>query len=326
MSWEQFGDNKFKNTGVDKSKDITVGGGNPSQFYAIYRIGKKFKDMNSISHFVNHMERITEVQNADKSIKNEILIGNKDVYKDVKNYISDCKLRKNTVIGRELLMTASPDFFHGLGEKELEVWKQENIKWLKDNFHENVVYSVLHKDEKSWHIHSLIVPKFKNKNNENILANSRYFDGIQKMREWQDNYAKGMQEHFKCLARGIKYSKAKHMTLKKYYTLVKQEINEKDNEQLIAKARNSKLLEIKIKAVEKTLEVYKNYNLKNILAKDSAQRESKQLINNIQKMKETGSSYKEAISLLSQQYHIPMYAVKEAIRICENINDKENEK
>ena len=322
MSWDDFKSPIQKNN----VKDATFKSTNSAHFYCIFRIGDKHKDMNSIKHFERHMERIADVQNADKSIENEILIGNKNVYGDVKEYIKDCKLRKNSVIARELLQTASPDFFRGIGEKELEIWKQENIKWLKDNFGSNCIYSVLHKDEKTWHIHSLIIPKFKNKKNENILSNSRYFDGIRKMREWQSNYAKGMQEHFKSLNRGIKYSKAKHMTLKHYYTLVKQEINEKDIEQLVAKAKNSELLEIKIKAIEKTLEVYKNYNLKNILAKDSAQKESKELIKNIQEMKQNGNTYKEAISLLSQQYHIPMYAIKEAVKICENISEKELEK
>jgi hypothetical protein len=327
VSWDDF-KNKPQNS---DAKDVTFRSSGTGHFYAIFRIGKKFKEvdgkqnggLNAIKHFEKHMERKIEVQNADTKIENEILIGSQNIYGDVKEYIKDVKLRKNSVIARELLMTASPDFFKGMMKQDLEKWKTENMKWLRENFGSNLIYVTCHRDEKSPHIHALIVPKFKNKKGENILSNTRYFDGIEKMREWQSNYAKSMQTNFKSLNRGIMYSKAKHMTLKQYYTLVNKELDTKDLSQVIIKAKNSELLEIKIKSIQKTLEVYKNYNSKNELQKDRAIQESKELVNEITKLKDNKEVYHEALSLLSQQYKIPQYAVKEAIRICENINDKE---
>jgi len=323
MSWDDFKSPALKSD----VKDFYLKSSNQGHFYAIYRIGKKHKEMISIRGFEKHMERNMEVLNADKNIKNEILIGNKNVNKSVKEYIKDVKLRKNSVIARELLMTASPDFFKGMMVSDLEQWKNDNINFLKDNFGANCLYATLHKDETTWHIHALIVPKFYNeKKKQYVLSNTRYFDGIEKFRSWQDNYAKAMQEHFKCLNRGIKYSKAKHMDIKHYYALIKQTFNEKDIKQLAAKAKNSELLEIKIKAIQNTLEVYKKYNSKNSLEKDIAIKESRLLINDIEKMKENKGIYKEALSILSQQYKIPQYAVKEAIKFAENINNEEKEK
>jgi len=319
MSWEDFR-SPAANSNV---KDATFKSTNLSHFYAIYRIGKKYKEMTSIRNFEKHMERNMVVENANKNIENEILIGDGNINKNVKEYIKGIKIRKNAVIARELLMTASPDFFKGMMDSDLEQWKKDNIKFLKDNFGENCLYATLHKDEKTWHIHALIVPKFKNKKGENILSNTRYFDGIDKFREWQDNYAKAMQQHFKCLNRGIKYSKMKHICLKNFYSLINQNINEKDIQQLAAKAKNSELLEIKIRSIQKTLEVYKNYNSKNSLDKDNAINESKLLYKDIEKMKEDKDLYKEALSLISQQYKIPQYVVNEAIKQCEQINEKE---
>jgi len=323
MSWDDFKGPALKSD----VKDFYLKSTGPGHFYAIYRIGKKYKEMISIRNFEKHMERNMEVLNANKNIKNEILIGNANVNKSVKEYIKDVKLRKNSVIARELLMTASPDFFKGMMVNDLERWKNDNIKFLKDNFGSNCLYATLHKDETTWHIHALIVPKFYNeKKKQYVLSNTRYFDGIEKFRSWQDNYAKAMQEHFKCLKRGVKYSKAKHMDIKHYYALIKQSFNDKDIKQLAAKAKNSELLEIKIKAIQNTLEVYKKYNSKNSLEKDIAIKEAKLLINDIEKMKENKSLYKEALSILSQQYKIPQYAVKEAIKFAENINNEEKEK
>jgi len=331
MSWDDF----RTAPPSTKVKEPLVRSTNHPHYYAIFRIGKKYKQMdgkqnsglNLIQNFQKHMEREINVTNADAKIENEILIGDKNIYANVQEYIKDVKLRKNSVIARELLMTASPDFFKSLTPAELEIWKNNNVQWLKDNFGSNCLYSTLHKDESTWHIHSLIVPKFYDeKKKAYILSNTRYFDGIERMRGWQDNYAKGMQEHFKCLNRGIRYSKMKHIELKHYYALLKQNYNDKNLAQTIAKAKNSELLEIKIKAIQKTLEVYKNYNSKNDLEKQAAIQESKKLINEIEKIKDDKESYKKALSLISQSYKIPMYVVENALKMCENISEKENEK
>jgi len=168
------------------------------------------------------------------------------------------------------------------------------------------------------------VPRFWNeKRNVHVLANKRYFGGIGKFREYQDNYALAIQTRFKCLHRGIKYSKSKHITIRQFYTLIKQEHNEKNLSQVIAKANNSQLLEIKIKAIQKTLEVYKNYNSKNDLEKQAAILESKKLINEIEKIKDDKESYKKALSLISQSYKVPQYVIDQAIDMCKDINEKE---
>lgn len=305
----------------EKLKDITVGGSS-SFYYTVFRIGEKFKTVNSIGGFQKHMERENEVKNADLSIENEILIGDKNVVNNVKNYIQGIKLRKNAVVARSILTSASPDFFKGMSRDDLELWKTDNIKFLKDNFGDNCIYATLHKDEKTWHIHALIVPKFKNKKNESVLSNTRYFDGVERMREWQTNYANNMKEHFKCLNRGVKYSKAKHMQIKKYYSLLNEKVDEKNVNQILAKSKNNDLLEIKIKAIQETLITYQKYSNQNELALQDA----KILLKQIEKFKDDKDIYKEVVSLLSQQYRIPQYAIKEAIKQCENINDKELEK
>lgn len=340
MSWDDLKDKHYVDDNnyekerfyeEDKVKEPIYRSTTRSYFYSIFRVGRKFKQQNGITNsglnmikaFQKHMEREIEVINSDDHINNEILIGNTDIYGTVREYIKDIKLRKNSVVARELLMTASPGFFKGLSNAELQKWKNENLKWLKENYGNNCVYAILHKDESTWHIHSLIVPKFENEKGENILSNTRYFDGIEKMRGWQDNYAMNMNKSFQSLNRGIKYSKAKHMEIRHYYALINQNINENDIEQLAAKAKNEELLKIKLKSIEKTLEIYKKYNGKNELEKDNAISESKKLYEDLERIKDDKDTYKEAISLLSQQYKIPQYAIKNAIKFTQNINEKE---
>jgi hypothetical protein len=178
--------------------------------YSIFRVGeRKIKDMGHVKAYENHAERQMAVPNANMDIKNIILIGNKNIFEDVKEYIKDIKLRKNNVIARDLLLTASPGFFDNATEKQKAAWIDLNVKWLKDNFGDNCRYASLHRDETTWHITALIVPRFHDEKKQKlILANARYFDGIAKMSAWQDNYATAIQSVFQELSRGLKFSKA----------------------------------------------------------------------------------------------------------------------
>ena len=280
-------------------------------YYAIFRVGKKYKTLDSISGFRKHMQREQETLNSNGS-PNEILIGNKNV--DIEDYIKNIKLRSNAVIARELLLTASPGFFQGMPPSELEKWKELNYNWLKKEFGDNCRYAVLHKDESTWHIHALIVPKFQSKGKE-ILSNTRYFDGIEKLREWQDKYSQSMKEVFKLLNRGLKNSKAKHIEIKHFYAMVNSKIDEKDLKQVCAKAQNSELLELKVKGLMRTLESYKNHINSKDLDFSSMQTQIKELT----KDKEL---YKNAVEVLSEQYRIPQNAIKEVIKYA----NKEREK
>lgn len=246
--------------------------------YAIFRVGTKHRAMISIRNFQKHMEREIKVKNANPSVQNEILIGNSNIYEDVSGYLQGVKLKSNSVLAREVLLTASPSFFKGLSTLQLEQWKAINKEWLIKEFGENIRYAVLHKDESTWHIHAIIVPKFYDYKKEcYILSNSRYFDGKEKLRHYQDIYASSLQTTFKQLTRGVKYSKAKHIDIKTFYNLVNKELDVSNTVQLIAKAKNSDLQQIKIKSLQETIEAYKKYNRIALQEKDALKKENEKL-------------------------------------------------
>ena len=293
-------------------------------YYAIFRVGKKYKNESNVSkkfktpgdikRFQKHMQREQETLNSN-GMPNEIMIGTKNIYEDVENYIKNVKLRSNSVIARELLLTASPGFFQGMPPSELERWKELNYNWLKKEFGDNCIYCVCHNDEKTYHLHVLIIPKFTNDKGKEILSNMRYFDGIDKFREWQDKYSSSMQQVFKSLNRGIRNSKAKHIEIKHFHAMVNAKLDEKDLKQVCAKAQNSELLEMKVKALMKTLESYKNHINSKDLDLSSLQKQIKELTKDKQ-------LYKNAVEVLSQQYKIPQNAIKEVIKYA----NKEREK
>lgn len=194
--------------------------------YAVFRINnRKIKKLTDIKQFKKHLEREKEVLNADKerSIENKILIGGSDLYKDFKEYIKPCKLRKNGNLAHEIILTASREYFRNIDDKEKEMWIEANVNFLKNKFGGSCIYAVLHNDETTPHIHALISRKAKDKKGNTIINNSYFFDGATKLRNWQDEYGNAMSEFN--LSRGIKFSKATHVQLRHFYALVENEIN-----------------------------------------------------------------------------------------------------
>lgn len=293
-----------------------------TRYYAIFRIGKKFKSINQISGFQRHMEREMYVPNSN-GVKNEVLIGTHNIGESAALYTKGIKFRKNQVVGRELLLTATHGFFN-MPDSEIKKWKEININWLEDNFGSNCVYAVLHKDETTYHIHALIIPKFINANGKAVLSNARYFDGIQKLRRWQDNYAASMQNTFKALNRGIRFSKAKHIEIRHFYAMLNSKLNEKDLQQVCARSTQSELLLMKLKALEKTMNTYKKFYNKSNEEKLKLMDQNKELFKAITDLKKDKQLNKEVIESLSELYKIPQNAVKNVISYVEK--NIENEK
>lgn len=288
-----------------------------SKYFCVFRVGKKIKNMEQVCMFEKHMERDMEVPNADPELSkyNRILIGSKNVQTDVKSYIYGIKLRSNANIGVDLVLTTGKDFFKNMNEEAKEQWIQENIKFLKENFGDNCIYACLHLDETTPHIHALIVPKFFNQEkNRYELKSNFYFDGTDKMRDWQDRYAQHMSGRFNNLTRGIRGSKAKHMDIKTYYSLLNKKLDIKDHSQVVAYAKSNYLLEKRIKSLEGTIQAM------------SENQDTVKLINKIDKLDKNNKTYKEVIKALCKAYKISeneVYAIIDKVQDKSNKNERE---
>jgi hypothetical protein len=299
-----------------QAKEPIYRSGKHGYYFAVFRIGKKYKQLHQVQGFQKHMQREMEVPNADhlKTHENQILIGNSDIFEDVQSYIQDVKLRTNSVIARELLLTASPDFFKNIPEEQRIMWVNKNVNWLKDNFGDNVRYAVLHRDESTWHIHCLIVPKFT-ENNKTFLSNTRYFDGPAKLRAWQDNYANAMQSTFKSLNRGIRNSKAKHIEVRHFYGIINSVRSMENSEEIF---KHDILLKAKIKALESTLSAYKQLVEKEERSVLEVNKLNIELSKQVKELKKDKDTYKDVVKELSQRYKLPQNAIEKVIKYCQN--------
>ena len=141
-----------------------------------------------------------------------------EVVSDVKRRVDAItdKPRANAVLAVEVLCAASPEWFEGKSEQEIDAWAKRNVRWLQHRFgKENVVHAVLHCDESTPHIVAYIVPEAEGRLNCRALLGGR-----ERLSELQTAYAAAMAPLG--LQRGVQGSKAEHVPVKLMYAEVRR--------------------------------------------------------------------------------------------------------
>jgi len=313
----------------DDARNPIYKSSNKSIMYCIFRVDRKFYNLESVEGFEYHMERKGQVLNADatRRSENRILIGDANVYENLKQHIEGVWKRSDSCIARDLVLTTSHDFMEGIMKEDFERWINLNIEWLKKTYGDNCVYAVLHMDETTPHIHAMISPVYVNAKNKRVMSNKHFFDGKTMLSELQTNYANYIQGVFKSLRRGLKGSKQSHIDIKKFYGIVNKPLNEKDINSIIAKARNNELMEVKLNHIKKTLEAYKNHQAKEDKEKEELKQQNMQLFQALKEVKKEDAINKEAINLVAEFYKIPNNDIDKIISYCQKkIKEKERER
>lgn len=178
---------------------------------------RKWKTNQEIQNVANHNLRKTPSRNVVKSRtpQNKFYIGSPDtdVLAEIEERLQDVpKYRKDAVRVVHLVLSGSPDFFKD--KKKAKEWEEATQKWLEDTFgKKNLIYSVVHHDEKTPHFHVCFTPIFEGK-----LRASHWFDGPAKLKIIHDSYAE-VNKKFG-LKRGQKSVKSKQTELEDYYKKV----------------------------------------------------------------------------------------------------------
>jgi hypothetical protein len=191
--------------------------------YAIIRIAK----LTSQAHAHNattHNYRQHEVSNADPAAQHpnkEYLNHEKaDYWTLAEARIAEVVMRKvraDQVRAVEIIMTGSPEgFVRGQDGRAADYsnskWAGDNLRFLQDKYgKENVVSFTLHQDEKTPHVHAVIVPITP----DGRLSAKDTFSR-EGLRQLQTDYAQAMAPHG--FERGIEHSQAEHQPMRRQYT------------------------------------------------------------------------------------------------------------
>lgn len=179
----------------------------------------KLKTNQDIDEVANHNLRKVPSRNVNskKTHLNRYFIGNAkmDVSQALEDKLQEVpKPRKDANRMVNLVLSASPEFFQNATKKQITDWENASQKWAEDTFgKDNILYSVVHHDEKTPHFHIAIVPIFEGK-----LRSNHWFDGPAKLNALHNSYAK-ISKQFG-IKRGQKAVKSSQTELENFYKKV----------------------------------------------------------------------------------------------------------
>lgn len=194
--------------------------------FAIIR-AQKIHTTQGIGGLESHLKRQYQEENVDptRSHLNTHKLYNENsgsIVESLKSRLEDLKItpRKNAVLAIEYVITASPEFFREIEEKNKNSLFKDNYTDRERYFRDaldfiqqrhkgfsNVLSSTIHLDEMNPHIHVVVVPI----DDKNKLNARHFLGGRDKLRELQDDFYKSITNQnrglFKDLQRGKKKEK-----------------------------------------------------------------------------------------------------------------------
>lgn len=150
--------------------------------------------------------------------------------------------KSNSVVADELLFTATNEFFKDMTRDDIKEWALTCMEFVYQDLgytKEQVLHATVHLDEKTPHIHCVVVPlvkKFDKRTNTErfTISKKQYIKDKIHLSELQDKYHQRLTEAGYDLERGIKGSDRKHIKIKDF-----KKINRKLEENL--NTRNERL-------------------------------------------------------------------------------------
>lgn len=176
---------------------------------------EKVKSVGELVNRLRHATREEPPEHADASrrAQNEQQIGpdTADAVVGAMRLRWPAKRRKDAVLAIEYVLSASSDWWQSADAAKQSDFVRSSLAWLESKYGaENVVYSVLHRDEKTPHLSVFVVPERDGK-----LQAKNYIGNRGQMRHDQTTYTQAI-EHLG-IERGIERSEAVHVTPSEFY-------------------------------------------------------------------------------------------------------------
>lgn len=179
----------------------------------------KLKSLGNIGGSLSHAYRTIKTPNADPSrthLNDNSLATKEQAFQAIKDRLPT-KVKPDNVLCVEYLITASNDW-SGWGTDKQQKYFDDAIQWLKDRHgSDNVVVTSIQLDETTPHLSAYVVPLDKDKKGRDILNAKKFLGGRQKLSDMQSDFFEKVGSKVG-LERGVQGSKAKHTTIKKFYT------------------------------------------------------------------------------------------------------------
>lgn len=140
--------------------------------------------------------------------------------------------KSKSVVADEMIFTASHNFFNNMPKEKVLEWSEYCMAFVKDYLgykDEQILHATLHMDEKTPHIHCVVVPlikKFDKRTNTEryTISKKQYIHDKEHLSELQDKYCELLNLGGFALERGQKHSAVEHLNMKEFKRAT-QEVN-----------------------------------------------------------------------------------------------------
>ncbi|MGG3928570.1 MobV family relaxase, partial [Metabacillus fastidiosus] len=227
--------------------------------FAIIRM-QKFKG-HDVKGIQIHNQREKESR-TNPDIKKDRMILNYDLLNDRKidfsqriqqeineRYTGGKTIRKDAVKLCEFVVTSDKEFFDELDPEDEQRFFKASLKFLQERYgKENILYAIVHKDEKTPHMHVGMVPITQ----DGKLAAKQFFGKRTELQQLQDKFHQHVVKAGFDIDRGVA-SDAKHIEMKRFKVLTADEELKNLKYELEEKQEQKKELDLSIKEIEDRL-------------------------------------------------------------------------
>lgn len=138
--------------------------------------------------------------------------------------------KSKNVVADELILTATHEFFNGMKKSEIKKWAETCMDFVYKDLgytKEQVLHATLHMDEKTPHIHCVVVPLVKKldkrTNTERYtISKKQYIKDKMHLSELQDKYHARLVSKGFALERGIKNSDNENIKIKEFKKITRK--------------------------------------------------------------------------------------------------------
>ena len=195
--------------------------------YAVLRVDRrKAKAMAAIAASSAHTMREKPTPNADPDGPAPVVLhlaAGKTPYQAACHLLDGAARRnRDTVLCREVVLSASPSYFRpgreSMGgvfdQAKLKAWASITLAWAKRTWPDQLASVVLHLDEQTPHVHLLVVPRVQTPDGTWRLNSKGLFDR-ERLRELQTSFGEAVAPLG--IRRGEPGSMAKHSEVRQFY-------------------------------------------------------------------------------------------------------------
>lgn len=220
--------------------------------YAIFR-SEPIYTLNDLAQIGSHNKREKKAYNSNPDIKLEKTKDNielvpldskyvKGFYEKTKEYRKEHEERMKTeredrqktfrqmldksksVVADEMIFTTTPGFFDDKSKEDINKWANKCMEFVYNDLgytKEQVLHATVHMDEKTPHIHCVVIPlvkKFDKRTNTEryTISKKQYIHDKNHLSELQDKYCDRLNKAGFELERGIKNSDTEHIAIKEF--------------------------------------------------------------------------------------------------------------